>query len=182
MNYFPLKAMKKIYFIILFYLAIGCKNQKDYQELIKGDWHSEITEEFIDYGDGTIDTTYTYNEFAFTDAFVYTYLDIAGLVSPRKYHITKDSMFIYMEQDTVKDIINSGKIVFQNENQFKFISKLGTYSHFRIKETDKGLSNYVIPDSIQRINRFKYSIDSFHLIFRKRYNKKVTDYLQNKKQ
>lgn len=171
--------MKKLYYIVIVGVIAGYLKQTGNNDFIKGDWHTGIVPEYVRSTDKGIDTLYTYYEYAFTNNYLYTFSDV-GAITPLKYEIKKDSMFFYHVINGTKKVTTSGKIVIVNKNRFDFITEFATFKNYRLDRDERGLSNYVIPDSMQKTIRFK-NIDSFSLIFKKRYYKTLDTYLKGKK-
>jgi len=174
-------AMKKLLLLITTCLSISCTKEIGFKEKIKGNWHSGIIEVPKDSLNENEPTIYSYYEYVFTDEYIYTFSGIADPVFNQKYEIKKDSMLLYFEQNGIKATLSSAKIILINDNLFKLVTDFYTYTNYRLDESETTFSNYVIPDSVKQINRFKSNLDSFYPIFKERYNKKLKKYLKNKK-
>ena len=80
------------------------QSQKDYKNLIKGDWRTNIFPEYVKSKTKRIDTIYTYYEYALTNEYIYTFSDAGDYILPQKYEIKKDSMFFYCAGNCQKKI------------------------------------------------------------------------------
>lgn len=169
--------MKKLHYIIATLVMLGCSHQPEHYKFIQGDWNTGIVPEFIKSPDKGIDTLYTYYEYAFTNEYIYTFSD-QGPITPSRYEIKKDSMFFYHLINSKKVVTTSGRIVIINDDQFNLITDFATFKNYRLEVDKKGLSNYVIPDSMEKTIRFK-NLSSFAPIFNKRYYETLDMYMKN---
>jgi hypothetical protein len=185
---FFLQSMKKFSFIILMCFTIGYSNPKTHKELIKGNWHSSVkftprhvydpeNEEEMK----THQYNYQYSEFFFSDQYYYAYHDVMGFTSPFRYTIKKDSLYMFMnsKQDSIP--IVKYKINFLDANKLIVTHHNDSISYYRMESNKHTIDRFVIPDSIDRDNRFKKNVDTFDSLFLKRFNEEFRRHVENQK-
>lgn len=180
--------MKKLSFILLICFTIGHSNPKDYKELIKGNWHSGVQFNPQHVHDPAEEEemkkhqyNYQYSEFFFSDQYQYAYHDVVGFISPFRYTIEQDSLYMFMRSEKDSTPISKSKIIFLDANKL-ILTRLGdSISYYRMESNQHTIDQFVIADSIDSVNRFKKNVDTFGPLFTKRFNDKFKRYLEDKK-
>jgi hypothetical protein len=163
---------------------IGCSHQKDYKELIQGDWRSDIIYniEYFDRFSGKHDSllrtsslSYQYSEVFFSDDYCYE-LSYLFMAFHRKYTIQKDSIYFYHDSKEETGLSRKGKIVFLDAQKLMIAYDQDSITYHRIPSYEESFGKFVIEDSIKGYDRFKKSIDSFSKSYQKRFYQQMDQY------
>lgn len=180
--------MKKFSFIILICVTMGYFNPKDYKELIKGNWHSGVQFNPQHVYDPAEEEemkkhqyNYQYSEFFFSDQYQYAYHDVVGFISPFRYTIKQDSLYMFMRSEKDSVPISKSKIVFLDANKMILTRQSDSLFYYRMESTKYTIDSFIIADSINSENRFKENVNAFDSIFLKRFNDKFEQHMKDQK-
>lgn len=161
--------------IIIFVLLIGCKKElklKSNKIDIQGNWYSYAF--FLPPIDGvdknSIDN-FNYSEFFFSKEKLYRYSNAMGFLVPMNYEIQKDSLFLFVKQDTTntKDFI--GRISHKSQDTLILKSSVDTTYFYRLPNKEILMSHFVENEKFPT-NKFNKSMESYSAKFFKRVQEK----------
>ena len=141
--------MKKIIILLIICNSISCSISSQKKEIsIKGNWYSfsepvkdESGEIFINYIELYVD-----------ESRIYHCTESMGIISPRKYHVTNDSLFVFDVKLDPSSFI--GIIDTVTKSHFSVTAGDITKFYYKVLE-DNILEDYIVQEEISREDYYK---------------------------